>query len=297
MRFEQLNCLYEIAQTGSITSAAKNLFISQQAVSNSIKQLEEELGVQLMVRSATGITLTAEGQEAVEFAQQMLKERDVFKQKMMYRQEAKSVLESLDVNICSTSSVLNAVLPKVLAELNLQMPKVSMHVSLANHAEEIMQLILNDSYQLGLVTLNEQKLNDLCSLYGLEYDILEQDKVVGVINYRASNIEKKYIDGYNFSNDRISLYGIEPLDEYKDDIARYTSISNDIYFHKNLVAEMNATVLLPGIAAKQFFNSSKYIVLPLKDTNAPLVHAAVYHRTISREYWDVIELIRKVIVQ
>ena len=294
MRFEQLNCLYEIAQTGSITSAAKNLFISQQAVSNSIKQLEEELGVQLMVRSATGITLTAEGQEAVEFAQQMLKERDAFKQKMMYRQEEKSVLESLDVNICSTSSVLNAVLPKVLAELNLQMQKVSMHVSLANHAEEIMKLILNDSYQLGLVTLNEQKLHDLCSMYDLEYDILEQDKVVGVINYRMSNIEKKYIDGYNFSNDRISLYGIEPLEE---DIARYTSISNDIYFHKNLVAEMNAIVLLPGIAAKQFFNSSKYIVLPLKDTNAPLVHAAVYHRTISREYWDVIELIRKVIVQ
>ena len=283
MRFEQLNCLYEIAQTGSITSAAKNLFISQQAVSNSIKQLEEELGVQLMVRSATGITLTAEGQEAVEFAQQMLKERDAFKQKMMYRQEEKSVL--------------NAVLPKVLAELNLQMQKVSMHVSLANHAEEIMKLILNDSYQLGLVTLNEQKLHDLCSMYDLEYDILEQDKVVGVINYRMSNIEKKYIDGYNFSNDRISLYGIEPLEEYKEDIARYTSISNDIYFHKNLVAEMNAIVLLPGIAAKQFFNSSKYIVLPLKDTNAPLVHAAVYHRTISREYWDVIELIRKVIVQ
>ena len=68
MRFEQLHCLQEIARTGSITSAAKNLFISQQAVSNSVKQLEEELGVQLMIRSATGISLTAEGKEAVEFA-------------------------------------------------------------------------------------------------------------------------------------------------------------------------------------------------------------------------------------
>ena len=43
MRFEQLRCLQEIAKTGSITSAAKNLFISQQAVSASVKHLEEEM--------------------------------------------------------------------------------------------------------------------------------------------------------------------------------------------------------------------------------------------------------------
>lgn len=40
MRFEQLNCLVEIAETGSITAAAQKLFISQQAVSTSVKQLE-----------------------------------------------------------------------------------------------------------------------------------------------------------------------------------------------------------------------------------------------------------------
>ncbi len=297
MRFEQLHCLQEIARTGSITSAAKNLFISQQAVSNSVKQLEEELGVQLMIRSATGISLTAEGQEAVEFAQQMLNDRDNFKLKMNYRQEYRSSLKSLDINICSTSSVINAVLPKVLAELKLQLPKVTMHVSLTNHAEEIMHNIISDSYQIGLVTLNEQKLKMLCSKYDLEYDILEQDQVVGVIKYRASTIEKKYIDETNFSKDYMSLYGIEPQEEYKSLSARYISVSNDIYFHKNLIEALNAVVLLPGIAAKLFFHSSKYMILPLKDINAPLVHAAVYHCTIRQEYWDVVELIRKVVVQ
>ena len=43
MRFEDLNCLVAVAETGSITAAAKRIFISQQAVSANIKKLEEEL--------------------------------------------------------------------------------------------------------------------------------------------------------------------------------------------------------------------------------------------------------------
>ena len=49
MRLEQLQCLLDVAQTGSLTSTAKRLFVSQQAVSKSIKQLEEELGVRIVI--------------------------------------------------------------------------------------------------------------------------------------------------------------------------------------------------------------------------------------------------------
>ena len=54
MRMEQLRCIVDIAKTGSLTSTAKRLFVSQQAVSKSISQLEEELGVNILIRSKNG---------------------------------------------------------------------------------------------------------------------------------------------------------------------------------------------------------------------------------------------------
>lgn len=56
-----------VAKTESISGAAKELFISQPAVSKSIKKLEDTLGVTLLVRSSRGITLTNEGQTLYEY--------------------------------------------------------------------------------------------------------------------------------------------------------------------------------------------------------------------------------------
>ena len=74
MRLEQLKCLLDIAHTGSITNTAQRLFISQQAVSKSIKQLERELGLELLIRTKTGVTLTDAGEEVVRYAENMLLE-------------------------------------------------------------------------------------------------------------------------------------------------------------------------------------------------------------------------------
>lgn len=53
---------YTAAAAGNISGAAKKLYISQPAVSKSISRLEESLGVQLLIRSSRGVSLTAEGQ-------------------------------------------------------------------------------------------------------------------------------------------------------------------------------------------------------------------------------------------
>ena len=55
MRIEKLKCLLDIAQTGSISATAQRLYISQQAVSKNIKHLEQELGVEVLVRTKTGV--------------------------------------------------------------------------------------------------------------------------------------------------------------------------------------------------------------------------------------------------
>lgn len=59
---EYLKVFYYVAETGSVTGAAKLLSISQPAVSQAIGQLEFQLGMRLFYRAARGVKLTREGQ-------------------------------------------------------------------------------------------------------------------------------------------------------------------------------------------------------------------------------------------
>ena len=61
VKLELYRIFQEVAEEGSVSAAAKNLYISQSAVSQSIRQLEEQLGVRLFTRGARGVTLTGEG--------------------------------------------------------------------------------------------------------------------------------------------------------------------------------------------------------------------------------------------
>ncbi len=62
VRLELYRVFKEVAETGNISEAAKNLYISQSAVSQSVKQLETQLQARLFSRSPRGVTLTGEGQ-------------------------------------------------------------------------------------------------------------------------------------------------------------------------------------------------------------------------------------------
>ena len=56
---------YTVAKSGSLTRAAEELYISQPAVSRSIKQLETQLGVSLFTRTHRGMTLSAQGGKVI----------------------------------------------------------------------------------------------------------------------------------------------------------------------------------------------------------------------------------------
>lgn len=72
MRIQQLEYLQKIAQTGSINEAAKQLFISQPSLSQAMKELEKEYGIQLFYRTKMGISLTNEGKEFINYARGVL---------------------------------------------------------------------------------------------------------------------------------------------------------------------------------------------------------------------------------
>ncbi len=67
VKLELYKVFKEVAEAGNITVAAQSLYISQSAVSQSIKQLERELQTRLFSRNSRGVVLTAEGQLLYEY--------------------------------------------------------------------------------------------------------------------------------------------------------------------------------------------------------------------------------------
>ena len=63
MQIERLEYFIKVADAQSINSASNDLHISQQALNQSMTNLEKELGVSLFIRSNRGIMLTDKGKE------------------------------------------------------------------------------------------------------------------------------------------------------------------------------------------------------------------------------------------
>ncbi len=72
VKLELYRVFKEVAESGNISVAAKNLYISQSAVSQSIKQLETALQARLFARSPRGVTLTGEGQMLYQYVRSAL---------------------------------------------------------------------------------------------------------------------------------------------------------------------------------------------------------------------------------
>lgn len=71
MTLTQLNYLITIASTGSLNQAARKLYVSQPSLTDSMQQLEKELGIKLFYRSGRGVTLTGDGAEFLLYAKQL----------------------------------------------------------------------------------------------------------------------------------------------------------------------------------------------------------------------------------
>ena len=72
MNLELYRIFYSIANHGSISKAAEHLYITQPAVSRSIRQLEEEMGCTLFVRTRKGVRLTQEGEILYQYIEHSL---------------------------------------------------------------------------------------------------------------------------------------------------------------------------------------------------------------------------------
>ena len=74
MQIQTLKYLVEIAKTGSINQAARNLYVSQPHLSRTLKEIEQNSNVIIFQRTSKGVELTQEGQKFMAHVYRLLEE-------------------------------------------------------------------------------------------------------------------------------------------------------------------------------------------------------------------------------
>ena len=91
MTLQQLKYMIEIVNCGSINEAAKRLFITQPSLSNAVKELETEIGIELFTRTAKGIALTVDGAEFLSYARQVIEQAGLLEQRYMKKKPSRQL--------------------------------------------------------------------------------------------------------------------------------------------------------------------------------------------------------------
>jgi DNA-binding transcriptional LysR family regulator len=83
MTLQQLKYVAAVAEKGTISEAAKALFISQPSLTNAIKELESEMQITIFNRTNKGIVVSNEGDEFLSYARQVLEQANLLEEKFL----------------------------------------------------------------------------------------------------------------------------------------------------------------------------------------------------------------------
>lgn len=149
MNFQQLRSLRETVRRGlNLTSAAEALHTSQPALSKQMRELEDELGVQLFVRHGKKYTqLTEAGTRILAIAERVLSEADNLRRAgAEYAQGDAGTL-----SIAATHTQARYLLPPLLAKFRAEFPRVRLSLHQGN-PEQVAELVAHGDAVFGLAT-------------------------------------------------------------------------------------------------------------------------------------------------
>ncbi len=91
MTLQQMKYIITIVQCGSITEASKKLFITQPSLSNAVRDIETETGIEIFQRSVKGITLTSDGTEFLSYARQVVEQAELMEQRYLNKKPSRQL--------------------------------------------------------------------------------------------------------------------------------------------------------------------------------------------------------------
>lgn len=146
--YELYKVFYWAAKTGSLTQAAKALYLTQPSVSHAIKQLEDSFGITLFYRNSKGVALTQEGAILYSYIEQAQILISLAEEKM----SALKNLDSGELRIGGSDSLFKHYLLPYLEDFHQKHPGIKMHL---NHGTtpEIITFLKEGRIDLGVVRM------------------------------------------------------------------------------------------------------------------------------------------------
>lgn len=145
MLLEQIEGFVEIARRGSVSRAAEALFVTQPALTARLKSLERQLGTTLFVRTRRGVRLSEAGRTFLPHAQRALE--SVAEGRRLVVEVARGGGQLV---LGAAPAVSTYVLPAILERFHAAHPEVQLSVQ-TGHSEHVLELVLREQVQLGLI--------------------------------------------------------------------------------------------------------------------------------------------------
>ena len=265
MTLQQLRYVIEVAKTGSMNVAAKQLFVSQPSLSMAIKELENDVHISIFERTTKGVVITAEGEEFLGYARQIINQVELLEDKYI---EAGQIKKKFGVSAQHYSFAVKAFVEMVKG---FDMDKYEFAIREARTYDVIHDVVTGKS-EIGILytnDFNEKVLNKIFKDNQLEFihlftcqgyaylwknHPLAGKKVIALEElqeYPCLSFEQGDNNSFYFAEEILSTY------DFKKTIK-----SNDRATNLNLMVGLNAFTLCSGIICEEL-NGSDYIAVKL----------------------------------
>lgn len=266
MTLTQLKYVIIVAEATSMNEAAKLLFISQPSLSAAIKDLEEEIGIEVFRRNNKGVVLTPEGEEFIGYARQVVEQYGLIETKYI---EKENVKKKFGV---STQHYTFAV--KAFVEMVKQFGMEEYEFAIREtKTYEVIEDVKNFKSEIGILYINEFNRRILNKLFlddGLEFrpildchiyvyiwkghPLAEREEITleELEEYPCLAFEQGNTNSFYFAEEVLSTY------HYKQLIR-----ANDRATLLNLMVGLNGYTLCSGIICEEL-NGSDYCAVRLK---------------------------------
>ncbi len=200
---------YTVANTGNISKAAKELYISQPAISKSIQKLEEGLGCRLFSRSSRGVVLTEEGKLLYEHVGAAFDTLTLGEEKL--KRSIELGIGHLKIGVSST--LCRYLLLPCLKEFIRQNPHITISIT-CQSTNETLKLLEDNKIDIGLVgrpsnvrNIQFEFLEEIEDIFVAAKDYLKNLQVRGIDKPEIlSNATLMLLDKDNMTRQYINSY-------------------------------------------------------------------------------------------
>lgn len=182
MNYNQLKYIVEIVESGSISKAASNLFISQPNLSNQVQELEEEIGKSIFHRNNRGVKLTTYGAEVYHYAKSLVNQFEIVENRLTTK------VNENKIKIASFGSeVINYQFFNVCSRYNNENYEFELCEA---GVEEAVQKVVQRECDIGIIIYSDFQRKKLMQ-YVVAEDLEIRDLFVGEMKVHISTNQEK----------------------------------------------------------------------------------------------------------